>query len=204
MPRKLLASYSELLSKEKIEFKKAIQREYAKAKREGSALANIDVETLSIVAKGNEILPPATPEAAPVKPEPAVEPAIADASPQTPSSSQEVQANQDVQTASSPAETASTTALTAIPTPSPVQPSPNDLPVASNTGPNVPSVVEVENNSESVANASVQQAGDPAAVLTTGPAVIPVPQPAQRETAAAAEPAKKTPWWQRKKPEPQS
>ena len=65
MPGSLLASYKTLLEEEKSIFKKAVLREHAKAKRKGTALANVDVATLSIVAKGSEVLPAATPK--PVK-----------------------------------------------------------------------------------------------------------------------------------------
>ena len=75
MPRKLLSAYSENLSKEKTEFEKALRREQARAKLKGTELASVNIDALSIVATGNEVLPPPTPEAPPpviATPEPVV------------------------------------------------------------------------------------------------------------------------------------
>ncbi len=68
MPKRLIELYSAKRSEEIAEFKKALKREQARAKLKGGELANLDVEQITLVAAGSEILPPPTPE--PPAPEP--------------------------------------------------------------------------------------------------------------------------------------
>ncbi|MGB7286460.1 MAG: hypothetical protein WBC71_05970 [Salaquimonas sp.] len=66
MPERLLTSYKIKLAEQQAEFEKALKREQARAKFKGSELANMDISGFSIIAAGNEVLPPATPVPEPV------------------------------------------------------------------------------------------------------------------------------------------
>lgn len=66
MPAPLLTAYKERLEQEKAEFEKALRREKARAKLNGSEMASINVDSISLIAPGSETLPPPTPEPEPL------------------------------------------------------------------------------------------------------------------------------------------
>ncbi len=174
MPERLLISYKAKLVEEQSEFKKALKREKARAKFKGTALASVDVDTISMVAPGSEILPPPTPVPEPVI---ASNPAPSKTQVTTaPSSGAEneaaLAAAQTDSGASSIEKTEVAVAETKEPTPEQVSPE-QVAPVAENSAQG--------ENSE--------------------PAIVPVPQAAPLQSVVKqTEPAKKKPWWQRKKP----
>jgi len=194
MPGSLLASYKTLLEEEKSIFKKAVLREHAKAKRKGTALANVDVATLSIVAKGSEVLPAATPKPVPVA-VPVEEPVAAAApadTPQTPDGDTGVAPPSIAGNAA--AETPPT--IAAIPTPSPnANSAAVPQPVASD-GENAPQDNALQGNALQ-GNGAIATTAETVETVEPAPTVIPVPQPAQRDDVAAGEPEKKKPWWKR-------
>lgn len=62
MPAPLLDKWKEHLEKEQAEFAKALKRNQLLGTYKDTALASVDVKTISMMAPGSEILPPPTPE----------------------------------------------------------------------------------------------------------------------------------------------
>jgi len=89
MPASLLTAWQARIDEEKLEFKKALKRHKLIGTFSDTALAGVDVETISLMAKGSEVLPPPTPQIIQEPEEPAQppsgsqsgEPAIASAAP---------------------------------------------------------------------------------------------------------------------------
>lgn len=172
MPERLLTAYSAKLAEEKLEFKRAVKREKARAKLKGTALANVDVDTLSIVAAGSEILPPPTP-----LPEPAIATNIAPS-----------------KTNVTEAPAAAVSGSTSIAN---VQKSTQTDVAAVEKAP-VP--VSVPDSDQASAIQSVGSAEVNSQTVGSDPSVVPVPQAAPLQTVIQEVPTKKTPWWKRKKP----
>lgn len=186
MPKRLIELYSQKRNEEKAEFSKALKREQARAKFKGEALASLDISQFSIIAAGSEILPPPTPEAPPVVETVAepIEPAlVSEATP-----------------ANTEASAAEIKAAAASPIDGIVSGAQNEALLSGNTS------GEQSETSTAPAETSVVQAVETEATQTvqtvdnTEPLAVPVPQPAERQEVAVAEPAKKKPWWAAKKP----
>jgi len=212
MPKRLIELYSAKRSEEIAEFKKALKREQARAKLRGGELANLDVEQITLVAAGSEILPPPTPR--PPAPEPVMPaPSVAE------NPGVEVPAIAAVEPS-----VAAETAVSAKVTPASAVPSGGTRTAAA---PAIDGTLSAAENEALLRGESVHKpapavvaVSTPAIVPTPSPvktpvvgdenqaqagtvvqeAVVPVPVPAPRESAEAVAPPKKTPWWARKKP----
>lgn len=62
MPASLLSSYSALREEESEAFSQALKKQTARARLRGESLGEIDPGSVTIVARGSEVLPPPTPE----------------------------------------------------------------------------------------------------------------------------------------------
>lgn len=179
MPKRLIELYSQKRSEEKAEFSKALKREQARAKFKGEALASLDLSQFSIIAAGSEVLPPPTPEAPPV-----VEPALVSEAPP----------------ANTEASAAEIKAAAASPIDGVVSGAQNEALLSGKTS-GEQSVTSTAPAETSVVQASeVEPTPAEATIENTAPSAVPVPQPAERQEVAVAEPAKKKPWWAAKKP----
>jgi hypothetical protein len=201
MPGSLLSAWQKHLEKEKIEFRKALTRHKLLGTFKETALAGTDVENISLMAQGSEILPPATPEKVP---EPTDEAAPATASAAENSGIVSAAENEAVLTGQ-PIESQpdgeqqaarSGTGVAAVPEQSPnaaaVSAEPDEPLDDSGTQGNIVRAIPLP---ERAPRAGEQVAGDGDAVAT--PTAAPV--------QGAPDPVKKKPWWIRKtKEEPTS
>lgn len=192
MPRRLLASYSKKREEEKLAFNKELRRQKARAALNGGPLADIDVDAISVIAKGSEILPPPTPIPEPVvKPVPAeTQPAIASAdSPVTSEPAGQTVSGNEIMAVTAPSKSAPATGETGITNANPAIPTP------------APNLARIDNGLGPTQQAGGQSqpiAGDNGQTVNQEPAALPVPTPAARLQVAEPLPTKKKPWWQRK------
>ncbi len=203
MPQTLLSKWQEHLEKEKAEFTKAIQRHKLLGTFKDTALANVDVKTISMMAAGSEVLPSPTP-----KPEP--EPVVATQTPITSPDTEVVPVAEGVTSGAAneavlagrapPAE--------ALPTAEAAEAAPAEIGSPAIVA--VPSPSPAENATTAAVGDTTHNAQDKQAAAIAG--AIPVPQkaprsgesPASQPSAGAipqqvsGEQPKPRPWWMRK------
>jgi len=193
MPEKLLVAYSDFLKDEKVDFQKALKREKLKAERKGEALAGLDIERISMIAAGSEVLPPPTPVAPVIAEAPTAPTGVDNTSTATNSSSTTIASDgtlppsiTDGQT-TEPAATETVTAI-AVPTPSPI-----------NNADTAPTAAATPVDAPAVSGTAPQVATQGVETVTDDPlrSTIPVPQSPEREAVAQAPEEPKLPWWKR-------
>lgn len=122
MPERLLLAYSDRREKEQDAFSKILKRQISKSKLSGEQLS-LPASSMTLVAKGSEVLPPPTPKPAPVVPK--VIP-IPETAPVLVSNNQ--QTKPVAPTVAAPTTVPSTTAPTTAPVAVPVTARPAQLP----------------------------------------------------------------------------
>ena len=188
MPGKLLTAWQKHLEKEKADFKKALTRYKLLGTFKDTALAGVDVENISLMAKGSETLPPATPEKQP-EPKPV----------ETGEAAPTIAAVDDSGVVSGAQNEAALAAAS-----SGAQPPATSVAVAApETRPSVEPVVTAPENDAPDQPDNVVRAipvperaprGGEQVVENAPATAVPVAAPTQ----AASQPAKKKPWWIRK------
>jgi murein L,D-transpeptidase YafK len=184
MPKSLLMAYSSFVADEKIEFEKALKREKAKAERSGGDLANVNIDAITMIASGSEVLPPPTP----------VAPVVASTTPNT---------GEDTATKTEPAPSAPATASNGEAPPSitdnrTIAATSNQQTVTAIAIPTTSPLTQGTTTSAAEQSVPAQVENSDAAVTASQEIAIPVPQAADREAAPEAEAETKLPWWKRK------